>query len=128
MPMLVRIIHDNGICRVPIANFPDKYVSLYEEDLEELLALGIDMHWKFSNGNVWVGSGNKRIAVARLICDADVGQQVFFLDRNPFNMLRENLVLAPGRAKYRARHKLEFSVHSANKLRREELIVEHDVR
>jgi hypothetical protein len=124
MPMIIKIIHEDGICRVPIANYPNQFVTLYEDDLEELFELGVDMNWKFSNGTVWSQSGAKRISVARLICDAGENMSVLFVDRNPFNMLRENLVLAPGRAKYRARDRIDFS---SNTLRREGNI-EHDVR
>jgi hypothetical protein len=122
MPLIIKIIHEDGICKVPIANFPG-YATLYQEDLEELLTLGVSMEWKFSNGTVWAGSGKKRVSVARLIADAGERQSVMFIDRNPFNMLRENMALSEGRAKYRARDRICL----AHRLRRE-VIIEHDVR
>lgn len=80
------------------------------------------MRWRFSNGNVWSQSGAKRVSVARLICDAGPRMQVIFVDRNPFNMLRKNIALGDGRAKYRARDKIDFST------RKRQVIIEHDVR
>jgi hypothetical protein len=122
MPTTVRIIHEDGICRVPIVNFTDGFVALEEDDLETLLELGLDMRWRFSNGNIWAQSGHKRVSIARLICDAGPGQQVIFVDRNPFNMLRKNMALGDGRAKYRARDRIDFST------RKRQVIVEHEVR
>ena len=123
MPIL-RIIHENGICKVPIENFPGKFATLDEADLEVLLGLGVSMVWKFSNGNVWSQSGARKISVARLIVDAGRGQNVMSIDRNPFNLTRNNLAVAVGRAQYRTRDQID---HSPHRLRRE-VILEHDVR
>jgi hypothetical protein len=97
---------------------------MYEDDLEELLRLGVSMEFKFSNGNVWAQSGSRRLSIARLICDAGVGQKVLFVDRDPFNMKRENLVISKGLGKYRTRDQLDFTVHRLRK----DVIIEHDVR
>ena len=122
MPTTVKIIHEDGICKVPIVNFKDGFVTLEEDDLETLLELGVDMRWRFSNGNVWTQSGHKRTSVARLICDAEPKMQIIYVDRNPFNLTRKNMAIGPGRAKYRARDRIDFIT------RKRPLIVEHEVR
>jgi hypothetical protein len=120
----IKIIHEDGICRVPVYHYPNKFVTLYEDDLEELITLGIDMQWRYNNGLVWAKSNGRKISVARLICDAGVGEQVLFLDRDPLNMLRENMITAPGPGKYRARDQIVLT-HTFLK---EKVEVEHDVR
>jgi hypothetical protein len=124
MTTVIKIIHEDGVCKVPIFHYPGKFVTLYQDDLEALISLGVNMQWKYANGTVWTQSGGKRISVARLIRDAGIGEQVFFIDRDPLNMLRENLVLAPGRGRYRARD----NIVSSHRFLKDQVEIEHDVR
>ena len=52
----ITIKHEAGICHVPLFGFTNKAAVLLEDDLEELLALGVEFPWKFYNGNVWTPS------------------------------------------------------------------------
>jgi hypothetical protein len=121
---MITIIHEDGKCKVPIYHQPDMFAVLYEEDLEELIKLGVKMQWKWQNGNVWSQNSGQRLSIARLILDAGVGEQVLFLDRDPLNLLRENLIIAPGGGRYRARDQIVLT-HSFLK---DKVEVEHDVR
>jgi hypothetical protein len=64
--------------------------------------LGISPYWKLSQGQV----KTEKLSIARLIVDADKGQKVQFLDRNPTNLRRENLVRARGGGLFRARDQI----------------------
>ena len=92
--------------------------------MEELIRLGVNMKWKLANGAVWSQMNNRKVSVARLICDAGVNQRVLFLDRDPLNMLRENMVLAPGVGKYRARDQIVIT----HRFLKDKVEIEHDVR
>jgi hypothetical protein len=77
---------------------------LYETDFDDLMALGVSPLWHFYHDSIAiVRSGGKEVPVGRLIRDAREGQIVVAQDGNPFNLRKDNLVLAPGYSKYRAR-------------------------
>lgn len=87
---------------VPVKTVKSKFV-LYTDDFNDLMALGVSPHWHFYHNQAIVRSGGKEISIARLIRDARANQIVLARDGNPFNLRRENLVIAPGSSKFRAR-------------------------
>ena len=90
------------VLSIPLGNF-DRYVSIYRQDYEELMTFGISPKWKYNQGHVWVRHNGKDLCVGRLILDAGKRQKYLLLDKNPLNLKRDNLVLAPGVAKTRTR-------------------------
>jgi len=121
----IKIIHEDGICRVPIDRHPDKFATLSDEDLDELIRLDVDLQWRLVNGNVCTRSDGKNVSIARLICDTGAKEVVLFVDKDHLNLLRENMVIAPGSAKFKARDQIEPTYKFSSGPR---LSVEHDVR
>ncbi len=117
----ITIKHQDGLCWVPLAN-SDKSAVLDELDLEELIIIGVPLDWKFTNGYVWVSFGSTKVSIARLILDASKNHKVLFLDRDPLNMRKENLIRAPGYSKFKARDCI------IRLYRQDRFEVEHDVR
>jgi hypothetical protein len=103
------VVHtlENGrrIVIVPMSNSSRK-VKLLETDCKELDKLGVGLPWKWSLEQVWVRNAGRLIAVARLILDADKGEQVRYLDKDPTNLVRNNLIRVAGSSKYKARERL----------------------
>ena len=87
---------------VPVRTVKSKFV-LYVDDFNDLMALGVSPHWHFYHDQAIVRNNGKEISIARLIRDARANQIVLATDGNPFNLRRENLVIAPGSSKFRAR-------------------------
>jgi hypothetical protein len=87
---------------VPVKTVKSKFV-LYADDFNDLMALGVSPHWHFYHNQAIVRNDGKEISIARLIRDARANQIVLARDGNPFNLRRENLVIAPGSSKFRAR-------------------------
>jgi hypothetical protein len=97
---------DNGkeIALVPLFNSRKK-AAIYIEDYNELLAMGVPTRWRLVYGVLKVRLPGQRADsfLARLLLDCGPGQIVRFKDRNKTNLRRDNLVIAPGQGKYRAR-------------------------
>jgi hypothetical protein len=87
---------------VPVTNSKQK-VKLWETDFNELVRLGAGLPWRLVQGTVYVRNKNRLTSIARLIVDADKGQQVSLLDGDACNLLRSNLVRIAGNSRYRAR-------------------------
>jgi hypothetical protein len=87
---------------VPVKTVKSKFV-LYADDFNDLMSLGVSPHWHFYHNQAIVRNSGKEISIARLIRDARANQIVLAKDGNPFNLRRENLVIAPGSSKFRAR-------------------------
>jgi hypothetical protein len=88
---------------VPDGRLKSKFV-LYETDFDDLMALGVSPLWHYYHDSIAiVRSGGKEVSLGRLIRDAREGQIVVAQDGNPFNLRRDNLLVAPGQSKYRAR-------------------------
>jgi hypothetical protein len=98
---------------VPVTNLKQK-VKLWETDFNELLRLGANLPWRLVQGTVYVRNKNRLTSIARLIVDADKGQQVSLLDGDACNLLRSNLVRIAGNSRYRARdmidHQFKYNV------------------
>jgi hypothetical protein len=91
---------------VPLSNSKRK-VKLWETDFNELMRLGAGLPWRLVQGTVYVRNKNHLTAIARLIVDADKGQQVSLLDGDACNLLRSNLVRIAGNSRYRAREMID---------------------
>jgi hypothetical protein len=86
----ISIMHKDHEVIVPLTN-SSKTVTLDAADYNALMAMEISPRWKLSQaGKVMVGN-NKTIA--RLITEAQRGQQVKYADGDPTNLRRSNLIL-----------------------------------
>lgn len=95
---------------VPLTN-AEASVTLYEADFNSLHQSGLDPRWRLSMGQV-IERGRGRVSVARLVANAKKGDKIQYLDRNPCNLKRDNLVTAEGNAKSNAMDKLDLSNRS----------------
>src|SRR5665811_1900030 len=91
---------------VPLSNSKMK-VKLWDTDFNELVQLGAGLPCRLVQGTVYVRNKNHLTAIARLIVDADKGQQVSLLDGDACNLLRSNLVRIAGNSRYRARDMID---------------------
>lgn len=95
-----------------------KKARLYERDFNELISIGAGLPWKLLQGIVVVRNNGRNVSVARLIADADKGQNIIFKDDNPANLVIGNLLKTPGNAKFRARDQIVKSYkHNAPELK-----------
>ena len=79
---------------------------LLKSDFNDLMSLGVSTAgWKLYHKQVVVRNNRWYVSVGRMIRDADKNQKVISKDGNPLNLRRGNLILTPGRAKFRARMK-----------------------
>jgi hypothetical protein len=84
-----------------------KYNCVMEEDdFKELQHLGINFPWSYKQFACWGRNRGRYINLARVLCDCQKGQCVRYVDRNPLNLRRSNLVVTEGMSKFRARDKL----------------------
>lgn len=84
----------SALVSVPLTN-SDTNVILYESDFNSLYETGLDPRWRLSMGQI-IERGRDRVSVARLVADAKKGDKIQYLDRNPCNLKRDNLVTAEG--------------------------------
>lgn len=113
--MLIEITHfldEDGspLVSVPLTN-ADANVTLYEADFNLLYQSGLDPRWRLSMGQV-IERGRGRVSVARLVANAGKGDKIQYLDRNPCNLKRDNLVTAEGSGQSNAMDKLDVSNRS----------------
>jgi hypothetical protein len=104
--MTTEIIHsldDDGepVVTVSLTN-TDKKAVLYQEDYNKLIEQGLDPRWKFLQNRV-VLRGERKIAISRLIMKAGKGDIIKYLDWNPLNLKRTNLMVAKGAGKSTAK-------------------------
>lgn len=79
---------------------------LLNSDFHDLISLGVPTTgWKLYHKQVVVRNDRWYVSVGRMVMDADKNQKVIQKDGNPLNLRRDNLILVPGRAKFRARVK-----------------------
>lgn len=111
---LKRRSENRTIIQVPLAR-SDKTASIYEEDFNELMRLGVPDHWLLVQAQVMVRvpKRNNPANVARLMMDAKANQAVKFLDKDKCNLVRDNLLIEKGPGKYDARKVLEQGQTSA---------------
>ena len=83
---------------------------LLKSDFHHLMSLGVSTsEWKLYHKQVVARNNRWYVSVGRMIRNADKNQKVIPKDGNPLNLRRENLMVAPGRAKFRARMKQKRS-------------------
>jgi hypothetical protein len=87
----------NPIVSVPLTN-TDKSAILYREDFDRLIKLGLDPRWRLSMGQV-LERGRGRVSIARLVANAKEGEKIQYIDKDPSNLKRDNLVNAAGGGK-----------------------------
>jgi hypothetical protein len=85
------IIHKDSLVIVPLSN-SNKTVTLDAADFDTLMAKGVSPKWKLSQAGKVMAGDNK--TVARVILEAPMGLRVKYLDNDPTNLRRDNLVLA----------------------------------
>src|SRR5207245_450220 len=86
---------------------------LDEEGFNHLIEKGIKFPWTLRHGRVCVWNSDGYISVSRLIMGAKTKQKVIYLDGDPLNLLKSNLVISSGLAKikpiYRPWDKLKIN-------------------
>jgi hypothetical protein len=85
------------VVSVPLTNI-DKSAVLYREDFDRLMTLNVDPRWRLGMGRV-LERGRGQVPIARLVANAKKGEKVQHIDKNPYNMKRENLVNTAGAGK-----------------------------
>ncbi len=110
---VIEVVHfeegKQSLVGVPLAR--SKLIAiLLKSDFHDLISLGVSTTgWRLYHKQVVVRHDRWYVSVGRMIRDADKNQKVIPKDGNPLNLRRDNLILAPGRAKFRARVKHERS-------------------
>jgi hypothetical protein len=102
--MKIEIIHSKdkdgrAVVSVPVAK-TDKRAVLYQEDWNLLQQLGVSPNWIYRLENVYSGSS---VSIGAVLADAQPMQQVNYLDKDKFNLRRDNLILSVGNRKFAAR-------------------------
>lgn len=105
---MITIEHSLDEDGVPIVSIPvsnsNKNATLFEEDYNLLVSIGVDPRWRLS-ANCVLAKGKSPIA--RLIADAKSGETIRYKDRDSLNLKRDNLVTVIGAAgRSNAREKL----------------------
>ena len=85
-----------GAAIVPLSRQGKHEAIVNLEDYEFLLSLGVSPNWQVSGGSVIARTPEGAMLIGRILADAKAGQQVRYLDGNPFNLRRENLILKHG--------------------------------
>ena len=100
---ITHFLDEDGIplVSVPLTN-SDQKVTLYQDDFNQLYSMGLDPRWRLSIGQV-LERGKGRVSISRLVANANPGDKIQYLDRDPCNLRRENLLTASGAGKYKTR-------------------------
>jgi hypothetical protein len=102
---ITHFMEDETPCvSVPLTNSELK-VTMYQDDFNKLYELGLDPRWKLSRGQV-VSRGRKGVSIARLVAEAGKGDKIQYLDRDPYNLRRSNLVFGKGAGTHNTRELL----------------------
>ena len=94
------------IAIIPLAT-STRPIRMWLSDFKELLAIGLKPPFHYIQGNIYKRFPKTRIAISRLILDADKHTQVRYLDGDCGNLVRDNLVREPGAGLYGARDRLK---------------------
>src|SRR5262245_31157537 len=78
---------------VPLTNI-DKKVYLRQDDFYRIISQGLDARWRLENNQI-IERGT-RLSVTRLVAQADHGQRVLLIDKDPCNLKRDNLAIGKG--------------------------------
>ena len=106
---VIEVVHfeegKQSLVGVPLAGSKLRAILL-KSDFHHLMSLGVSTsEWKLYHKQVVARNNRWYVSVGRMIRDADKNQKVIPKDGNPLNLRRDNLILAPGRAKFLARVK-----------------------
>lgn len=85
-----------GIAIVPLSRNGKSQATIDLEDYELLMSLGVSPNWQCAGGSVVARTPKGPMLVGRILTDAKAGQQVRYLDGNPLNLRRENLIIKQG--------------------------------
>jgi len=110
---VIEVVHfeegKQSLVGVPLAGSKRRAILL-KSDFHNLMSLGVSTAgWRLYHKQVVARNNRWYVSVGRMIRDADKHQKVIPKDGNPLNLRRDNLMLAPGRAKFRARMKQKRS-------------------
>jgi hypothetical protein len=97
---------DAGHKLVTIPCGKDTSCVMDEDGLEELLALGVTPKFIFKDNVVALRMRQKQVGIPRLLCDCNAGQHIRYLDANPLNLRKSNLLRINGGSRYNARAQL----------------------
>ncbi len=87
------IFSDNGLCLVPLGRTAKKAI-IEPKSYALLRKLGLSPKWfATERGNVVASARGTKVQVARVLLDANAGQEVRYLDGNPLNLTTSNLDL-----------------------------------
>ena len=92
--------HSNELVQVPLGRTGSAFATLYKSDFEYLLSIGLSKSWNtYPNGIVTAPAyraKGSQVTVARVLLDADIGENVQYVDGDRLNLRRENLRLVNG--------------------------------
>lgn len=103
----ITLIDEGGkqLCYVPLGRSGTVAATIWKEDFDFLLKLGMSANWsKIGTSYVACNSGKakgNKLQVARVLMDAGSGECIRYLDGNPFNLRRENLVVIASKRAFR---------------------------
>lgn len=86
---------DRTLCLVPLGPSSDYVATIWKEDYDFLMRLGLSPAWLPLNVGRYVYTSTKKnkIFIARVLLDAKPGHVVRYRDNDPWNLKRENLIL-----------------------------------
>lgn len=84
-----------ALALVPLGPRSERVATIWNDDYVLLMSLGLSSNWLALNSGNYVYTSTKhgQIIIARVLLDAKPGQIVRYLDSDPMNLKRENLVL-----------------------------------
>jgi hypothetical protein len=100
----IRHYTKNGIKLVDVElGNADKFVTLHEQDLDELLSLGATLPWKWRQEMAWFRNDYKDVNVARTLLNLDAGKAVRYRNSHSLDLTRGNLLVVNCMSKYNSR-------------------------
>jgi hypothetical protein len=106
---------------VPVQDGRKGAAILDKDDIQFLDSLGLSFNWnRLPNGHITApesNSPNNYVYVSRVLTGAGWGQQVAYIDGDPSNLRRSNLVLVKGHATRRDRDFLKAQGHGPKVLK-----------
>jgi hypothetical protein len=120
--MIIEIRHDrNGLVSIPLSN-SERMVTMSEDDYNMLINLEVTFPWLLRQDAIYFKSGTSYINIGRLILDCSPGFKTSFIDADPCNMRRDNMLLLKGSSKTSARSEIN---KTAIQSKRQKIEVRH---
>jgi hypothetical protein len=109
IPLTIRHKTEDGqrLAYVPIRGGEDKHCTMYEDDFNALLAMGMHPVFRLKQGTIFCRCNCRNVGVARLLCNCQPGENVRYLNADPTDLRPINLLKLPGMARYAARSQLQ---------------------